>query len=56
MVPRSESEVVNLGALFRGSGSSSVGPVILELPLNKIRRTLMRTKSIDQNKVQDSWI
>lgn len=37
--------------------SSSVpqtgGPVILELPLDKIRRPLMRTRSNDQEKVKD---
>jgi len=30
-----------------------VGPVILELPLDKIRRPMMRTRSNDQNKVQE---
>ncbi|XP_017229077.1 sulfiredoxin, chloroplastic/mitochondrial isoform X1 [Daucus carota subsp. sativus] len=29
------------------------GPVILELPLDKIRRPLMRTRSNDQEKVKD---
>ncbi|KAK4347502.1 hypothetical protein RND71_033841 [Anisodus tanguticus] len=31
----------------------SVGPVILELPLDKIRRPLMRTRSNDQQKVKE---
>ncbi|KAJ6764546.1 hypothetical protein OIU74_023436, partial [Salix koriyanagi] len=29
------------------------GPVILELPLDKIRRPLMRTRANDQNKVKE---
>lgn len=29
------------------------GPVILELPLDKIRRPLLRTRSNDQEKVKD---
>ncbi|KAL2344709.1 hypothetical protein Fmac_005994 [Flemingia macrophylla] len=44
------------GAPPGGSGSSTGGgggPVILELPLDKIRRPLMRTRSNDQNKVQE---
>lgn len=41
------------GALSGGSGSGGVGPVILELPLDKIRRPMMRTRSNDQNKVQE---
>ncbi|KAJ4821991.1 hypothetical protein Tsubulata_007544 [Turnera subulata] len=36
-----------------GSGSQKPGPVILELPLDKIRRPLMRTRANDPNKVQD---
>lgn len=44
---------LNLGALSGGSGSGGVGPVILELPLDKIRRPMMRTRSNDQNKVQE---
>ncbi|KAI9122573.1 hypothetical protein K1719_006413 [Acacia pycnantha] len=38
------------------SGTGSVGaggPVILELPLEKIRRPLMRTRSNDPNKVKE---
>ncbi|KAL3344801.1 hypothetical protein AABB24_023976 [Solanum stoloniferum] len=31
----------------------SAGPVILELPLDKIRRPLMRTRSNDQQKVKE---
>ncbi|CAN4081833.1 unnamed protein product [Withania somnifera] len=31
----------------------SAGPVILELPLDKIRRPLMRTRSNDQKKVKE---
>ncbi|KAK4368299.1 hypothetical protein RND71_012091 [Anisodus tanguticus] len=31
----------------------SVGPVILELPFDKIRRPLMRTRSNDQQKVKE---
>ncbi|GAU45024.1 hypothetical protein TSUD_94590 [Trifolium subterraneum] len=43
------------GAISGGSGSNSgvVGPVILELPLDKIRRPLMRTRSNDPIKVQE---
>ncbi|KAF5196608.1 sulfiredoxin, partial [Thalictrum thalictroides] len=37
-------------ALSKKSGG---GPVILELPLDKIRRPLMRTRSNDPQKVQD---
>ncbi|VVA93189.1 unnamed protein product [Arabis nemorensis] len=39
-----------------GGGSSSgggLGPMIVELPLEKIRRPLMRTRSNDQNKVKE---
>ncbi|GLT97136.1 hypothetical protein SLE2022_147180 [Rubroshorea leprosula] len=36
-----------------GSGSQSGGPVILELPLDKIRRPLMRTRANDPNKVKE---
>ncbi|KAK6240351.1 hypothetical protein SCA6_005740 [Theobroma cacao] len=36
-----------------GTGSQSGGPVILELPLDKIRRPLMRTRANDPNKVQE---
>ncbi|XP_016734609.1 sulfiredoxin, chloroplastic/mitochondrial isoform X2 [Gossypium hirsutum] len=36
-----------------GSGSQNGGPMILELPLDKIRRPLMRTRSNDPNKVQE---
>ncbi|XP_021636490.2 sulfiredoxin, chloroplastic/mitochondrial isoform X2 [Hevea brasiliensis] len=33
--------------------SQNGGPVILELPLNKIRRPLLRTRANDPNKVQE---
>lgn len=36
-----------------GGSSGGVGPMILELPLEKIRRPLMRTRSNDQNKVKE---
>ncbi|XVF46023.1 hypothetical protein PTKIN_Ptkin02bG0254700 [Pterospermum kingtungense] len=36
-----------------GSVSQTGGPLILELPLDKIRRPLMRTRSNDPNKVQE---
>lgn len=36
-----------------GSGSPNGGPVVLELPLDKIRRPLMRTRANDPNKVQE---
>ncbi|XP_021285805.1 sulfiredoxin, chloroplastic/mitochondrial isoform X3 [Herrania umbratica] len=36
-----------------GTGSQSGGPVILELPLDKVRRPLMRTRANDPNKVQE---
>ncbi|CAN8313793.1 unnamed protein product [Cochlearia groenlandica] len=35
------------------SGGGGVGPVIVELPMEKIRRPLMRTRSNDQNKVKE---
>ncbi|KAK9226946.1 hypothetical protein WN943_011994 [Citrus x changshan-huyou] len=35
------------------SESRGSGPVILELPLDKIRRPLMRTRANDQNKVKE---
>ncbi|KAM1032479.1 hypothetical protein ACFX2I_036060 [Malus domestica] len=38
---------------FGGSSGGGGGPVILELPLDKIRRPLMRTRSNDPNKVQE---
>ncbi|WJX44501.1 sulfiredoxin [Trifolium repens] len=41
------------GALSGSSSSSGVGPVVLELPLDKIRRPLMRTRSNDPIKVQE---
>ncbi|KAK4743958.1 hypothetical protein SAY87_010270 [Trapa incisa] len=43
------------GAPPRDSNSQSqtVGPVILELPLEKIRRPLMRTRANDPNKVEE---
>ena len=36
-----------------GTGSQNGGPVVLELPLDKIRRPLMRTRANDPNKVQE---
>ncbi|XP_004505297.1 sulfiredoxin, chloroplastic/mitochondrial [Cicer arietinum] len=36
-----------------GRSSGGGGPVILELPIDKIRRPLMRTRSNDSNKVQE---
>uniref|UniRef100_M4FBE6 sulfiredoxin n=1 Tax=Brassica campestris TaxID=3711 RepID=M4FBE6_BRACM len=36
-----------------GGSSGGVGPMIVELPLEKIRRPLMRTRSNDQNKVKE---
>ncbi|KFK44922.1 hypothetical protein AALP_AA1G320100 [Arabis alpina] len=46
------------GASSNGSppvigGSSGGGPMIVDLPLEKIRRPLMRTRSNDQNKVKE---
>ncbi|KAK9152473.1 hypothetical protein Syun_010782 [Stephania yunnanensis] len=35
------------------SSNNKVGPLILELPLEKIRRPLMRTRSNDPEKVKD---
>ncbi|KAJ6358314.1 hypothetical protein OIU76_000089 [Salix suchowensis] len=35
------------------SSTQNGGPVILELPLDKIRRPLMRTRANDQNKVKE---
>lgn len=35
------------------SQSQTAGPVILELPLEKIRRPLMRTRANDPNKVKE---
>lgn len=35
------------------SESRGSGPVILELPLDKIKRPLMRTRANDQNKVKE---
>ncbi|XP_058730661.1 sulfiredoxin, chloroplastic/mitochondrial [Vicia villosa] len=40
------------GAVSGSSSDKSGGPVIIELPLDKIRRPLMRTRSNDQIKVQ----
>lgn len=45
----SGSTPLSSGASSGGGG----GPVILELPLDKIRRPLMRTRSNDPNKVQE---
>ncbi|XWS67415.1 hypothetical protein CRYUN_Cryun04dG0004800 [Craigia yunnanensis] len=39
-----------------GTGSQSGGPVILELPLDRIRRPLMRTRANDPNKVQELMV
>lgn len=39
--------------MIGGSSGGGVGPIIVELPLGKIRRPLMRTRSNDQNKVKD---
>lgn len=36
-----------------GGSSGGVGTMIVELPLEKIRRPLMRTRSNDQNKVKE---
>ncbi|XWS40453.1 hypothetical protein CRYUN_Cryun18bG0141600 [Craigia yunnanensis] len=36
-----------------GTGSQNGGPVVLELPLDKIRRPLMSTRANDPNKVQE---
>ena len=46
---------MNIGAP-PGIGSQSGGPVILELPLDKIRRPLMRTRANDPNKVQELMV
>ncbi|CAK8577397.1 unnamed protein product [Lathyrus sativus] len=45
----------NSNGAVSGSSSSDKGggPVIIELPLDKIRRPLMRTRSNDQIKVQE---
>ncbi|KAI3794998.1 hypothetical protein L1987_37641 [Smallanthus sonchifolius] len=45
-VPTSSNESASLPGKGKG------GPVIIELPLNQIRRPLMRTRSNDPNKVQ----
>ncbi|KVI03306.1 ParB-like nuclease [Cynara cardunculus var. scolymus] len=37
----------------QASQSGKGGPLIIELPLNQIRRPLMRTRTNDQQKVQD---
>ena len=44
--------VLYLQGVPPGSGSSG-GPVILELPLDKIRRPLMRTRANDPDKVKE---
>ncbi|CAN1327539.1 Sulfiredoxin, chloroplastic/mitochondrial [Linum perenne] len=35
------------------SSSSNAGPMIVEIPLDQIKRPLMRTRTNDQDKVQD---
>ncbi|XP_071702467.1 sulfiredoxin, chloroplastic/mitochondrial isoform X3 [Rutidosis leptorrhynchoides] len=46
-VPSSSNEASHVSG-----GTGKGGPVILELPLNQIRRPLMRTRSNDPHKVQ----
>ncbi|KAK1439373.1 hypothetical protein QVD17_05190 [Tagetes erecta] len=41
------------GSVNQSSPSGKGGPVIIELPLNQIRRPLMRTRSNDPHKVQE---
>lgn len=36
-----------------GGGGENGGPVIVELPLDKIKRPLMRTRANDPNKVKE---
>ncbi|XP_022994915.1 sulfiredoxin, chloroplastic/mitochondrial-like isoform X2 [Cucurbita maxima] len=48
--PTSRSSLRRVSALPSSNGS---GPVILELPLEKIRRPLMRTRANDPDKVKD---
>ncbi|KNA21839.1 hypothetical protein SOVF_039480 [Spinacia oleracea] len=45
----------SLSASSNGAPSTTqqIGPVVLELPLNKIRRPLMRTRANDQHKVHE---
>ncbi|XP_057812064.1 sulfiredoxin, chloroplastic/mitochondrial isoform X2 [Salvia miltiorrhiza] len=43
---------VSASASSNGSGPQQGGPVILELPLDKIRRPLMRTRANDPHKVK----
>ncbi|CAI8616758.1 unnamed protein product [Vicia faba] len=43
----------SVSASSNSNGAVSGGPVIIELPLDKIRRPLMRTRSNDQIKVQE---
>ncbi|KAG5234431.1 sulfiredoxin [Salix suchowensis] len=52
---RSFSISASSNGAFPGTSSSTQngGPVILELPLDKIRRPLMRTRVNDQNKVNE---
>ncbi|KAJ6748154.1 hypothetical protein OIU79_029307 [Salix purpurea] len=52
---RSFSISASSNGAFPGTSSSTQngGPVILELPLDKIRRPLMRTRANDQNKVKE---
>ncbi|KAJ6358317.1 hypothetical protein OIU76_000092 [Salix suchowensis] len=52
---RSFSISASSNGAFPGTSSSTQngGPVILELPLDKIRRPLMRTRANDQNKVNE---
>ncbi|KAI3988642.1 hypothetical protein MKX01_027006 [Papaver californicum] len=37
----------------KSSGGGRTGPIIIEIPLNNIRRPLMRTRSNDSKKVQE---
>ncbi|XP_021902242.1 sulfiredoxin, chloroplastic/mitochondrial [Carica papaya] len=41
------------GAPGNIAGAQNGGPVILEIPLEKIRRPLMRTRANDPNKVKE---
>ncbi|XP_057969884.1 sulfiredoxin, chloroplastic/mitochondrial isoform X2 [Malania oleifera] len=55
--PRSFSVSVSSNASSSGNGGQSgragAGPVVVELPLDKIRRPLMRTRANDPAKVKD---
>ncbi|KAL5577532.1 hypothetical protein UlMin_019231, partial [Ulmus minor] len=41
------------GSIPSNGGNQGGGPVVIELPLDKIRRPLMRTRSNDQIKVKE---